>query len=72
MPQQSGNLAIAVTAILACPCDNVGGQPRFVVAALWNLALRRAVLSKRRTGAALGYLKLTTDMLDAGTAACGA
>jgi len=72
MPQQSCNLAIAVPAILACQCDNVGGQPLLVVAALRDLALRRAVLTERRTGAALGYAKLTADMLDAGTAACGA
>jgi hypothetical protein len=72
MPQQSGNLAVAIPAILACQLDDVGGQPLLVVAALRDLALRRAVLAKRRTGAALGYVKLTTDLLDAGTAACGA
>jgi hypothetical protein len=39
---------------------------------LWHLALRRAMLAESRTGAALGHLKLTSNMLDAGTAACGA
>jgi hypothetical protein len=64
MPQQSGNLAIAIPAILACQCDDVGAQPLLVVAALWNLALRRAVLSERRTGTALGYVKFAANMLD--------
>ena len=72
MPQQSCNLAVAVTAILAGQLDDVGGQPLLVVAALWHLALRRAMLAESRTGAALGHLKLTSNMLDAGTAACGA
>jgi hypothetical protein len=72
MPQQSGNLAVAIPAILACQLDDVGGQPLLVVAALWNLALRRAVLPERRTGTALGYVKFAANMLDAGTAACGA
>jgi hypothetical protein len=47
--------------------DDVGRQPLLVVAALRRLALCRAVLAERRTGAALGYAKLTTNMLDAGT-----
>jgi hypothetical protein len=34
--------------------------------------LRRAVLSERRTGPALGDMQTITNMLDAGTAACGA
>ena len=46
--------------------------PLLVVVALWDLALRRAVLPERRTGTALGNAKLTADMLDAGMAACGA
>ena len=72
MPQQSCNLAIAIPAILARQLDNVGGQPRLVVATLWDLALRRAVLAERRTGTALGDRQLTSHMLDTGTAACGA
>ena len=49
--------------------DDVGRQPLLVVTALRRLALCRAVLAERRTGATLGYAKLTTNMLDAGTAA---
>jgi hypothetical protein len=48
--------------------DDVGRQPLLVIAALRCLALRRAVLTERRTGATLGYTKLTTNMFDAGAA----
>jgi hypothetical protein len=48
--------------------NDVGRQPLLVIAALRNLALRRAVLAERRTGATLGDAKFTTNMLDAGTA----
>jgi len=47
--------------------DDVGRQPLLVVAALRHLALCRAVLAERRTGATLGDAKHTTNMLDAGT-----
>jgi hypothetical protein len=66
--QQSRDLAVAVAAILPGKLDDVGRQPLLVVAALRRLALCRAVLAERRTGATLGYAKLTTNMLDAGTA----
>jgi hypothetical protein len=39
---------------LASQLDDVGGQPLFVVTALRDLTLRRAVLAERRAGAALG------------------
>ena len=67
-PQQSRDLAIAVTAILPGKLDDVGRQPLLVIAALRRLALRRAVLAERRASATLGYAKLTTNTLDAGTA----
>jgi len=71
-PQHPRNLAIAVAAILSGQRDDVGGQPLLVFKAPRYLALRRAMLAERRTGAALGYVKLTLDMLDASTAARGA
>jgi hypothetical protein len=52
--QQLGDLAIAIAAILASQLDNVGRQKLFIFAALRDLALRRAMLAERRTGATLG------------------
>jgi hypothetical protein len=49
--------------------DDVGRQPLLVVAALRRLAMRRAVLSERRTGATLGDADNTTNMLDTSTPA---
>jgi hypothetical protein len=45
--------------------DDIGCQPLLVVAALRRLALRRAVLSERRTGATLGDAKNAANLLDA-------
>ena len=67
-PQQGCDLAVAVAAILSGKLDGIGRQPLLVIAALRYLALRRAMLAERRTGATLGDAKLTTNMLDAGTA----
>jgi hypothetical protein len=52
--------------------NNVGGQPLFIVTAVRGLALRRAMLAERRTGAALGDGKLPSNMLNAGAATRGA
>jgi hypothetical protein len=70
--QQRGDLAVAVAAILPGQFDDVGGQPLFIITALRDLALRRAMLAERRTGAALGDGQLASNMLDAGTATRGA
>jgi hypothetical protein len=70
--EQPGNLAIAVAAVLPSQGDEIGGQPFFVGTAPRHLALRRAVLPERRTGAALGDMHNFFDLLDAGPAACGA
>ncbi len=59
-------------AILPGEFDDVVGQPCHIVAASWDLALRRAMLPQRRTGATLGHLKLPSDMLDAQPATQGA
>ena len=66
--QQGCDFAVAVATILPGKLDDVGRQPLLVVAALRRLALCRAVLAERRTGATLGDAKLTSNMLDAGTA----
>jgi hypothetical protein len=66
--QQFGDLAIAVAAILASELDDVGRQPLLLGTALRDPALRRAMLTERRTGTALGDGQLPSDMLDAGAA----
>ena len=71
-PQQRGDLAIAVAAVLPGQFNDVGGQPLFVFTAPRGLALRRAMLPERRTGATLGDMQFISDMLDTGTAARGA
>src|SRR5207342_3222764 len=53
--EQTGDLAIAVAAILPGQGDEVGGQSFFVGTAPRHLALRRAVLPERRASTALGY-----------------
>ena len=70
--QQLGDLAIAIAAIMPGQLDGVGRQPLFIVAAVWDPALRRAMLAKRRTGATLGDGQLPSNMLDAGAATRGA
>jgi hypothetical protein len=57
--QQSCNLAIAVAAIVAGQRNDVGRQPFAILTAPRDLALRRAVLPERRTGAALGNVVRT-------------
>ena len=70
--QQLGDLAVAVAAILPGQFDDVGCQPLFIITALRDLALRRAMLAERRTGAALGDGQRPSNMLDAGAATRGA
>jgi hypothetical protein len=72
IPQHPRNLAIAIPAILSGQLDDVGGQPLLVFKAPRYLALRRAMLAERRTGPALGDVQMFSNMLDAGTPACGA
>jgi hypothetical protein len=52
--------------------DDVGRQSGFIVTALRDLALRRAMLPERRTGAALGNRQRSSNMLDTGAATRGA
>lgn len=72
MPEQRGDLAIAVAAVLAGKLNDIGGQTLLVISPRWHLALRRAMLSERRTGAALGDVKLTSNMLNTNATAGGA
>ena len=72
LAQQLGDLAIAVAAILSGQLDDVGRQPRFIVTAPRDLALRRAMLPERGTGPALGNRQRLSNMLDAGAPMRGA
>src|SRR5499427_9319306 len=72
LPQQPGDLAIAVAAVLPGKLDDIGRETLFVVTTARELALRRAMLPERRTGAALGNMQLRSHLLNAGTATRGA
>jgi hypothetical protein len=52
--------------------DDVVRQPRFIVTAPRDLALRRAMLPERRAGTTLGNRLDVSNMLNAGAAARGA
>ena len=72
LPQQFGDLAIAIAAVLPGKLDNIGCETLLVVTTARDLALRRAMLPERRTGTALGDMQLRSDLLNAGTATRGA
>lgn len=68
LPQQGGDLAIALTAMLSGQFNDVGGQPLLIVKAPRQFTLGRAVLSERPAGATLGHRQHRPDMVDAGSA----
>ena len=70
--QELRDLAIAVAAVLPRQSDHVGSQPLLVFRAPRHLALRRAMLPERRTGATLGHLQHRPNMVDHCTPARGA
>ena len=72
LAQELGDLAIAIAAVLPGKLDNIGCKTLLVVTAARDLALRRAMLPERRTGATLGNMQLRSDLLNAGTATRGA
>ena len=72
LAQQFGDLAIAVAAVLPGKLDSIGGETLLVLTAARDLALRRAMLPERRTGATLGDMQLGSHLLDTGTATRGA
>ena len=67
LAQQFGDLAIAIAAV-----DNIGGETLLVLTTARDLALCRAMLPERRTGATLGNVQLRSHLLNAGTATRGA
>jgi hypothetical protein len=52
--------------------DYISCEPFGILSAPRDLALRRAVLPERRTGAALGDVQMLCDVLNAGATARGA
>ena len=72
LAQQPCDLAIAVAAVLPGKLDNIDRQTLLVLTAARDLALRRAMLPERRTGATLGNVQLRSHLLNAGTATRGA
>jgi hypothetical protein len=62
------NLSAACVPVLPGKLDNIGRETLLVVTTARELALRRAMLPKRRTGATLGDMQLRSDLLNAGTA----
>ena len=72
LAQQPCHLAIAVAAVLLGKLDNIDRQTLLVLMAARDLALRRAMLPERRTGATLGDMQLRSHLLNAGTATRGA
>ena len=54
------------------PVQYVGGEPLFVITAPRHLALHRAMLPERRTGAALGDMHDFYYLLDTGASTRGA
>jgi hypothetical protein len=63
---------VAVAPILARQRDDVGRQRRLVVSPPRHPALRRAVLTERAAGPALGDVQLALDVFDARAPARGA
>src|SRR3989440_9324874 len=72
LAQELGDLAIAIAAVLPGKLDNIGCETLLVATTVRDLALRRAMLPERRTGATLGNMQLRSDLLNAGTATRGA
>jgi hypothetical protein len=63
LAQERGDLAVAIAAVLPGELDNIGGETLLVVTTARDLALRRAMLPERRTGATLGDMQLRSDLL---------
>src|SRR3954467_3367363 len=57
-------LRVTVAPVLLCQLNKVGGQRRLVIAAPRHLALCRAMLAKRPTGATLGDVQDVHNVLD--------
>jgi hypothetical protein len=72
LAQERGDLTITIAAVLPGKLDNIGCETLLVTTTARELALRRAMLPERRTGATLGDMQLRSDLLNAGPATRGA
>jgi hypothetical protein len=70
--QPAWRSSLAIAAVLPGKLDNIRGETLLVLTTARDLALRRAMLPERRTGATLGDMQLRSDLLNAGTATRGA
>jgi len=52
--------------------DDVGGQRRFIIRGLRDLALRRSMLAKNPARPSFGHAEFANHMIDTGTATRGA
>ena len=64
LAQERGDLAIAIAAVLPGKLDNIGAETLLVLTTARGLALCRAMLPERRTGATLGDMQLGSDLLE--------
>src|SRR5262249_61129497 len=67
LAQQFGDLAIAIAAVLPGKLDNIGGETLLVLTTARGLALLRAMLPVRRTGATPRGLQPGCGLPTAGT-----
>jgi len=70
--QQRCDPTVAIPAVLPGQFDHIGYQPLFISAALRHLPLRGSMLSQDPAGTALRDVQLSTNTINAGTAATGA
>jgi pimeloyl-ACP methyl ester carboxylesterase len=67
LAQERGDLAVAIAAVVPGELDNIGCETLLVVTTTRDLAVRRAMLPERRTGATLGHMQPRSHLLDTGS-----
>src|SRR5262245_46963200 len=70
--RRSAANAVAIAAVCPSKLDKLGCETLLVLTTARGLALCRAMLPERRTGATLGDVQLRSHLLNAGTATRGA
>ena len=72
IPQQRGNLAIAIAPILASEFNDVGREPLFIFSPGRNASLCGTMLPEHPANPALGHAHLNANVVDAGPTTRGA